>query len=99
MSGVLNFTDFPLATEGVRNNGPQNGMWFHFVATLMLTMRNVLTKCKLYWLPTCTPQALDLAPNGNFIFYKLNNKGIILNFTGNTNSNTGTELNITEQTC
>jgi hypothetical protein len=64
----------------------------------MFTMGNFLTKCKLYWLPTYTPLALDLAPNGNFIFYKLNNKGIILNFTSNTNSNTGTELNITEQT-
>jgi len=45
-----------------------------------------------------TPHALDFAPNDSFIFWKLNNKDIILTFTGNTNSNTGTELNIKEQT-
>jgi hypothetical protein len=41
-----------------------------YVATLMVTMSNILTKCKLYQFPTYTPHALDLAPNDNFIFCK-----------------------------
>jgi len=32
----------------VRISGPQNRMWFNFVATLTVTMSNIWTKCVLY---------------------------------------------------